>query len=112
MLWMMGLPEEVHAFMSNTAHDNAEIEDLSVAMLRYKGGALGQITSSVVHHGEEQQLIFQGADARVSVPWKVKASVSRSNGFPVENPDLEQRLQEVYDALPEVRHEGQHPLRI
>ncbi|MBB6729467.1 Gfo/Idh/MocA family protein [Cohnella zeiphila] len=106
LLWMMGSPSEVQAFMSNVAHDNAEVEDLSIGMLRYANGALGQVTSSVVHHGEEQQLIFQGLKARVSTPWKVKASNSAANGFPVENPELEKELQDLYDRLPEVKHEG------
>jgi predicted dehydrogenase len=57
--WMMGLPVEVCAIISNAAHDNAEVEDISVAVMHYtKGvhtaeGALAQVTSSVVHHGEE-----------------------------------------------------------
>ncbi|SCY68261.1 Predicted dehydrogenase [Paenibacillus polysaccharolyticus] len=106
MLWMMGAPIEVQAMMANTAHDNAEVEDISMAMLRFSQGAVGMITSSVVHHGEEQQLIFQGKEARVSVPWKVVASTSQSHGFPEPNPDLERKLQEQYDALPEVIHSG------
>ncbi|MEK3825220.1 Gfo/Idh/MocA family oxidoreductase [Paenibacillus sp. FSL K6-1558] len=106
MLWMMGAPIEVQAMMANTAHDNAEVEDISMAMLRFSQGAVGMITSSVVHHGEEQQLIFQGKEARVSVPWKVVASTSQSHGFPEPNPDLERKLQQQYDALPEVIHSG------
>jgi UDP-N-acetyl-2-amino-2-deoxyglucuronate dehydrogenase len=106
LLWMMGSPTEVQAFMSNVSHDNAEVEDLSIGMLRFANGSLGQITSSVVHHGEEQQLIFQGAKARVSAPWKVKASNSTSNGFPEPNTELEEELQVFYNALPEVVYEG------
>jgi UDP-N-acetyl-2-amino-2-deoxyglucuronate dehydrogenase len=106
LLWMMGRPDEVQAIMSNTSHDNAEVEDLSIAMLRYPSGALAQITSSVVHHGQDQQLIFQGKDARVSVPWKLKASKSLPNGFPEANPELEQQIQAYHDSLPEVEYEG------
>ncbi|MEF2247357.1 Gfo/Idh/MocA family protein [Paenibacillus sp. IITD108] len=106
LLWMLGKPTEVQAVMSNTAHDNAEVEDLSIAILKYPNGSLAQITSSVVHHGEEQQLIFQGTDARVSVPWKVTASTSKQNGFPEPNRELEQRLQQYYDQLPALEHEG------
>jgi UDP-N-acetyl-2-amino-2-deoxyglucuronate dehydrogenase len=106
MLWMTGRPNQVQAFMSNVSHDNAEVEDLSICMLRFEGGALGQITSSVVHHGEEQQLIFQGAKARVSAPWKVKASTSLPNGFPVSNTELENELHTFYEGLPDVVHEG------
>lgn len=106
LLWMMGRPDQVQAFMSNVAHDNAEVEDLSIAMLRYPNGALGQITSSVVHHGEEQQFIFQGQHARISAPWKITASSSQANGFPEKNVELEEQLQEAYDRLPNLPYEG------
>ncbi|MCM3171971.1 Gfo/Idh/MocA family oxidoreductase [Paenibacillus sp. MER 99-2] len=106
LLWMMGRPDQVQAFMSNVAHDNAEVEDISIAMLRYPNGALGQITSSVVHHGEEQQFIFQGQHARISAPWKITASSSRANGFPEKNVELEEQLQEAYDRLPNLPYEG------
>ncbi|MDQ6419122.1 Gfo/Idh/MocA family oxidoreductase [Paenibacillus sp. LHD-117] len=106
LLWMMGSPSYVQAFMANVFHDNAEVEDLSMGMLRFGSGALGQITSSVVHHGEEQQLVFQGAKARVSAPWKVKASVSGPNGFPEPNSELERELQTLYESLPDVEYEG------
>ncbi|OAX46557.1 Gfo/Idh/MocA family protein [Paenibacillus sp. AD87] len=106
MLWMMGPPVELQAIMANTTHDNAEVEDISMAMLRFQEGALGMITSSVVHHGEEQQLIFQGKEARVSAPWKVVASTARTNGFPEPNPDLEQQIQKLADELPDVTHVG------
>ncbi|WP_372663492.1 Gfo/Idh/MocA family protein [Cohnella sp.] len=106
LLWMMGRPSELQAFMGNTSHDNAEVEDISIAMLRFPQGALGQITSSVVHHGEEQQLIFQGKQARVSAPWKLKASSSQPNGFPVDNVLLEEEIRKLYESLPEVKHEG------
>ncbi|WP_058306615.1 Gfo/Idh/MocA family protein [Gracilibacillus massiliensis] len=106
--WMRGVPTEVTAVTSNTAHDNAEVEDISIAIARYPDGSLAQITSSVVHHGEEQQLIFQGEKARVSVPWKVKASISQENGFPENNSELEQRLTEVFEEQPDLEYEG-HP---
>ncbi|WP_139902728.1 Gfo/Idh/MocA family protein [Clostridium thermarum] len=104
--WMMGMPEEVQAVMSNTSHDNAEVEDISIAILKYKNGALGQITSSVVHHGEEQQIIFQGKNARISAPWKVYASTSKSNGFPERNEELEREIEKYYESLPETKYHG------
>lgn len=107
--WMMGLPQSVTAVMSNVSHDNAEIEDLSIAICKYPG-ALAQVTSSVVHHGEHQQLIFQCADARISAPFAVDASVSRSNGFPSKAPELEEKIRQQYDQYPPVvneAHQGQ-----
>jgi UDP-N-acetyl-2-amino-2-deoxyglucuronate dehydrogenase len=103
--WMMGMPVEVTAVMSNTAHDNAEVEDISIAILKYADGRLAQITSSVVHHGEEQQLILQAEKARISFPWKVCASTPRSNGFPDPNEALEKAIQEEYDSLPAIPYE-------
>ncbi|KKI86819.1 MULTISPECIES: Gfo/Idh/MocA family protein [Shouchella] len=104
--WMNGMPSEITAVMSNVAHDNAEVEDISIAIGRYENGSLAQITSSVVHHGEEQQLIFQGKNARVSVPWKLKASKSLDNGFPVEDKELQEKLQKEYESINDLEFEG------
>jgi UDP-N-acetyl-2-amino-2-deoxyglucuronate dehydrogenase len=104
--WMNGMPSEVTAIATNTSHDNAEVEDLSIAICRYPNGSLAQITSSVVHHGEEQQLIFQGKNARVSVPWKVKASKSQPNGFPEKDEELESKLNEAYGQVKDLEFEG------
>jgi predicted dehydrogenase len=104
--WMNGMPSEVTAVSSNTSHDNAEVEDLSITICRYENGSLAQVTSSVVHHGEEQQLIFQGKNARVSAPWKLKASKSKQNGFPEQDQELEMQIQQVYDEQPEIQYEG------
>jgi predicted dehydrogenase len=114
--WMLGLPEKVSAVLSNAAHDNAEVEDISVAILQYAAselcakGALAQVTSSVIHHGEEQQVIFQCEHARISAPWKVAASTAKPNGFPIKNEELENELTAAYQALPELpytAHTGQ-----
>ncbi|MDR1109002.1 MAG: Gfo/Idh/MocA family oxidoreductase [Spirochaetaceae bacterium] len=104
--WMLGLPSKVSALLSNAAHDNAEVEDISVAAMQYPGGALAQVTSSVIHHGEEQQVIFQGERARISAPWTVKASVSLPNGFPEGNPELEKELTAFYESLPKLPYSG------
>ena len=114
--WMLGRPSKVSAILSNTSHDNAEVEDISIAAMQYKAGplcakgALAQVTSSVIHHGEEQQVIFQGEKARISAPWKVYASLSKSNGFPEENSALEKELEAYYKAQPQLKysaHTGQ-----
>lgn len=104
--WMMGMPDKIQAVMSNTSHDNAEVEDLSVAILSYGNGSLAQITSSVVHHGEEQQVVFQTEKARISAPWKVYASTSKENGFPIRNTALEEELDEAYQAMESLTYTG------
>lgn len=103
--WMMGLPREVTSVIANLAHNNAEVEDLSVSILRYDH-AVGQVTGSVVHHGEAQQIVFQAEKARVSYPFDVYASVSRENGFPTRDVDTENRIRSAFQALPPLLHEG------
>ncbi len=103
--WMMGLPEKVTSVLANTAHDNAEVEDLSVSILQYPQ-ALAQLTASVVHHGEEQQVVFQCEKARISAPWQPYASLPLGSGFPYRNEALEAELQALYDAQPSVKWEG------
>ena len=111
LCWMLGLPKKVNAVISNASHDNAEVEDISVAVLQYDGGlcakgALAQVTSSVIHHGEEQQLVFQGEKARISWPWRVAANVAQPNGFPEkeQNAALISQLNEYYEKLPKLDH--------
>ena len=110
--WMLGFPTEVVAMMTNVAHDNAEVEDLSAAIFRYSSGALTQLTASVVHHGEDQKIVIQGDKARISAPWDVWASVSADNGFPQEQHDSEReaRLDALFRNTPKLKytlHTGQ-----
>lgn len=107
--WLEGrLPESVMAMLTNVMHDNAEVEDLSLACLRYEDGSLAQITSSVVHHGEEQGIELQCADAKISAPWEVKAEISQENGFPKKegNAELVKKLQDYWESIPELAFEG------
>jgi len=75
-------------------------------VLMYANGSVGQITASLVHHGEEQQLVFQGERAKVAVPWAVKAMKQRENGFPDEDSAVVAEIQAFYEALPTLEHEG------
>jgi predicted dehydrogenase len=104
--WMLGMPVELHAVTANLAHQNSEVEDFAVAVLIYANGSIGQITASLVHHGEEQQLVFQGERAKVSVPWRVYASKQKENGFPEEDAALAAQIQAYYDQLPQLQHSG------
>lgn len=105
LLWMMGLPETVTSVLGNVAHDNAEVEDLSMSILRYPG-ALAQLTASVVHHGEEQQLVFQCEKAKIAAPFQCFAALSKPNGFPERNEALEKEIADFTDAQPRIRWEG------
>lgn len=105
LLWMMGLPESVTSVLSNVAHDNAEVEDLSMSILRYPH-ALAQLTASVVHHGEEQRLVFQCEKAKIAAPFECFASVPMPNGFPERNGELEKQIQDFAAGQPRVNWEG------
>ncbi|WP_026342350.1 Gfo/Idh/MocA family protein [Paenibacillus fonticola] len=106
LLWMMGMPQSVQAVMSNTSHPNSEVEDISIAILSYAGGSLAQITSSVIHHGEERQMVFQGEHARISSPWKVYASTAKDNGFPERNPALETEIEAYRGGIEPLLYSG------
>jgi predicted dehydrogenase len=105
-LWMMGTPAEVQSVSCNLAHENSEVEDFSTTVLTYANGSIGQVTASLIHHGEEQQLVFQGERAKVAVPWQVKAMKQRENGFPDDDAALAGEIQRYYDRLPPLEHEG------
>nr|WP_304955369.1 Gfo/Idh/MocA family oxidoreductase [uncultured Acetatifactor sp.] len=107
--WLEGrLPDSVMAMFTNVMHDNAEVEDLSIACLRYQDGSMAQVTSSVVHHGEEQGIVLQCADARISAPWDVKAELSQRNGFPRAegNEELTEKLNAFYQNIPDLPYEA------
>lgn len=111
LLWLLGRPSEIVAMLANAQHDNAEVEDLSVAVFHY-GHGLAQLTSSVVHHGQEQEIVIQGADAAVALPWKVTAERARPDGFPETDGDRDlaariERLVADLAPLPHLGHAGQ-----
>ena len=90
LCWMMGLPQAVTSVMANVAHDNAEVEDLSLSVLQYPG-ALAQLTASVVHHGEEQELeqkIRDFVDAQPQLPYEGHAGELENVLSALENDTL------------------------
>lgn len=104
--WMMGLPKRVTSVLANTGHDNAEVEDLSVSVMEYPA-ALATVTASVVHHGEDQKLVFQCEKARISAPYAVYASQPMPNGFPLKETDarLEKAIADFVASLPPLPYE-------
>ena len=108
--WIMGPPKTVTAVLGNVAHDNAEVEDVSAAILTYESGALVTMTASLVSHGEGQSLRFQCERAGMSAPWQVRCSRSDPGGFPGEDQESEQDLMLQYESLPKLScsgHSGQ-----
>lgn len=107
--WIQGeLPKEVTSMLANVMHDNSEVEDISFSALRYTDGSVAEVISSVVHHGEEQGIILQCENAKLSAPWSAAAESSQDNGFPVDshNKKLIHDLNAAYDAIPDLQYEG------
>ncbi len=106
LLWIAGKPEKVVALMTNQYHENSETEDLAEAILKYADGKLASITSSLVHHGEKQGLVFQTERAGFGVPFSVTASSSLENGFPKPDALTEELLSEAYRRIEPLQYEG------
>ena len=105
MLWLVGMPFELRSIIDNLAHNNSEVEDISMTLLKFKPHALGQLTSSVIHYGEEQLITIQAEKAAVAMPWKVMAFNAKENGFPAgNNEELIKQINDMYEGLPEVEH--------
>ncbi len=104
--WMKGLPVEVSATVANLNHDNSEVEDFSITIAKYADGSVSTVTSSLVHHGEEQQIVFQCEFAKISAPWDVISYESTQNGFGKPCEEMEQRIEAEYQKLPDLEYEG------
>ena len=103
--WIAGMPQALQAIVANVAHANSQVEDFSTTVLFFENGTLGQVNASLLHHGEPQQFVAQGERAMLRVPWQVKATTQKENGFPEDNPALEKEIQARYDQLPALAHE-------
>jgi predicted dehydrogenase len=45
--WLMGRPEEVSGYWANVNHPTVAVDDTAVAVLRFRGGGLGSVVTSV-----------------------------------------------------------------
>lgn len=105
LLWAKGLPTEVTSIIANLAHDNSEEEDLSISLLRYADGSLGNLTCSLISHGEEQSLTFQMEKGGLSIPYSLRANVARPNGFPDTAEDIIKNINEKYKNIDDLEYE-------
>lgn len=105
LLWAKGVPVEVTAVQTNLNHTNSEVEDISMSILKYSDGTMAQINTSLVHHGEEQKLDFQMEKAGVSIPFSAKASTPRSNGFPIDDSEMTNKVITDFESLPPLEYE-------
>lgn len=71
-LWIMGEPENIFAWIGTYTH-SIEVEDTSVAVVRFRNGALGEITSTVCAQSDVSRLEFFGEKAATGVPFHISA---------------------------------------
>ncbi|MCD8139159.1 MAG: Gfo/Idh/MocA family oxidoreductase [Planctomycetaceae bacterium] len=108
-LWLVGMPYEIVSVVDNLAHSNSEVEDISISVFRCRPHIVGQLTSSLVYHGEEQSITIQAERASVAMPWRAVASkpATPDTGFPGGQDEAFLReLEAFYQSIPALRHEG------
>ncbi|HHY81268.1 MAG TPA: Gfo/Idh/MocA family oxidoreductase [Clostridiales bacterium] len=106
LIWHAGMPKRVAAFMTNAAHDNSEVEDISEAILQYENGMLGRITSSLIHHGERQGISIQTDKGSIGVPFIPQSSKTLENGFPQDDPEQAELLRSEFESIELPPHQG------
>ncbi len=102
--YLMGEVEEVFAYCATRSHERIDVEDLCMASLKFKNGALGLLEASTVAkpgfytridvNGEKGSVILQNNTIQ---QWKVDGEEERQ-GQPTELPHRLQ-LQEITDSI-------------
>ncbi len=105
MQWFLGMPKKVTAIMNNFGHSNSEVEDIAVAIFENES-SLTNFTVSILSHGEEQEMVFQGEKGRISIPFEPRAYKALENGFPEDDKDTESMIEDYYNGLPVLDLEG------
>ena len=105
-LWMMGEVESLQAMVDNQNHSGSEVEDVSMCMVRFKSGAAGTLVSSLLHHGEKQNLFIDGVKGSIEIPYYLSVSKQLQNGYPVCDEDVCRQLEEQYEAIPDLKYTG------
>ena len=98
-LWMMGKPKQITAEVNNRAHTNSEVEDISLSAVKFEDGSVGSMITSIIHHGEEQRIILDAEHGSVELPFAIHASKQLENGFPEDNMEKLQEMQEFCDNI-------------
>ncbi|MGH7483617.1 MAG: Gfo/Idh/MocA family protein, partial [Longimicrobiales bacterium] len=98
LLWYFGEPESVFA-EAGVFRTRTETDDVSVAVLRFKSGAIGQITSTVSAFGEERSRVELYGSELTAIS-QGSAYVASSEPFRLSGPEGE-RATEIQRELDE-----------
>lgn len=108
LLWLMGPVESVNAEMATVQH-NIEVEDLSIAIVKFASGALGSITGTVTDHHNLDRIEVTGSRAAISLPHSVRAFEQYDNGFGYENKEMIEKINEFAKTVTLPSHSGHAP---
>lgn len=103
-LWLMGGVESVQAMVANQNHRGSEVEDVSISTIRFQSGAVGSLVSSLVHHGERQNIIIDAERASIEIPHRLAVSRQLENGYPVDDDAARDALEAAFQALPKLEY--------
>lgn len=103
--YLIGKPKSILSVFDNLNHDNSEVEDTSLSILRYPR-ALAEINVSLCDHDEKQGFFIVTEKASISVPWTIHVMDQLPNGFFKIDDAEKDRIQKIYDALPDLEYEG------
>ncbi len=102
---LVGKPLSVLSVIDNLNHDNSEVEDASISILRYPR-MLAQIDVTLCDHDEKQEILIITEKATISVPWSLHAVRQLLNGFFEVDEKAMAAIQKRFDAIPDLMHEG------
>jgi UDP-N-acetyl-2-amino-2-deoxyglucuronate dehydrogenase len=96
-LWVMGArPVSVWADMDTLNHD-IEVEDLSMAVIRFDNGAVGQVNCSLSTVKSAHTMFFSSKENYVAYPLDLYAVKETASGFPEVDEEAIGRLKLISD---------------
>ncbi len=104
-LWILGEPASVYAESFAITHE-IEVEDLSLAIVHFRSGAIGQITSTTSDPLDFARMEFSGERAAISLPWRVSAVKEKPDGFPERDADAIERIEQAAAGVAMPQHTG------
>lgn len=104
-LWILGEPVSVYAESFAITHA-IEVEDLSLAVVHFRSGAVGQITSTTSDPLDLARMEFCGERAAISLPWRVSVVREKPDGFPERDDEAIERLERAASEVPMPAYTG------
>lgn len=98
LLWIMGDLESVTAESGALGH-RIQTDDVTAAILKFRGGAIGEFACTTVFPVSGQSLAFSGKSRMVSYPLDYAAVREESDGHPVEDPEAVSALRRAAEGV-------------